>query len=42
MNSKLFVFNGIESGAIAAIIGGISPIIIAAFSNFKKNKRFFR
>jgi uncharacterized membrane protein len=34
--SILFAFNGVEAGAIAAIIGGISPIIIAALSNFKK------
>jgi uncharacterized membrane protein len=34
--SVLFAFKGIEAGAIAAIIGGISPIIIAALSNLKK------
>jgi uncharacterized membrane protein len=31
-----FAFKGIEAGAIAAIIGGIAPIIIAALSNLKK------
>jgi uncharacterized membrane protein len=32
----LFAFKGIETGAIASILGGISPIIIAALSNLKK------
>jgi uncharacterized membrane protein len=32
----LFTFKGIEAGAIAAIIGGIAPIIIAALSNLRK------
>jgi uncharacterized membrane protein len=31
-----FGFRGTEAGAIAAIIGGISPIIVAALSNLKK------
>jgi uncharacterized membrane protein len=34
--SILFAFKGIETGVIAAIIGGISPIIIAALVNLKK------
>jgi uncharacterized membrane protein len=34
--SILFAFKGIETGVIAAIIGGISPIIIAALANLKK------
>jgi hypothetical protein len=31
-----FALQGTESGAITAIIGGISPIVIAALSNLKK------
>jgi uncharacterized membrane protein len=32
----LFAFKGIEAGSITAIIGGITPIIIAALSTLKR------
>jgi uncharacterized membrane protein len=31
-----FAFNGMEAGAIAAAIGGVAPIIIAALGNLRK------
>jgi uncharacterized membrane protein len=34
--SALFAFKGLESGAIAAAIGGVAPIIIAALGNLRK------
>jgi uncharacterized membrane protein len=34
--SALLAIKGLEAGAIAAAIGGISPIIISALTNLKK------
>ncbi|MDR3341993.1 MAG: hypothetical protein LBT14_04250 [Treponema sp.] len=34
--SALFAFKGLETGAIAAAIGGIAPIIVAAIGNLRK------
>jgi uncharacterized membrane protein len=34
--SALFALNGLEAGAIAAAIGGIAPIIVAAMGNLRK------
>ena len=34
--SALFAFKGLEAGAIAAAIGGVAPIIIAAIGNLRK------
>jgi uncharacterized membrane protein len=34
--SALFVLKGLEAGAIAAAIGGVAPIIVAAIGNLRK------
>jgi uncharacterized membrane protein len=34
--SALFALKGLETGAIAAAIGGVAPIIIAAIGNLRK------
>jgi uncharacterized membrane protein len=34
--SALFAFKGLEAGAIAAAIGGVAPIIVAAIGNLRK------
>jgi uncharacterized membrane protein len=34
--SALFAFRGLETGAIAAAIGGVAPIIVAAIGNLRK------
>jgi uncharacterized membrane protein len=34
--SALFALKGLETGAIAAAIGGVAPIIVAAIGNLRK------
>jgi hypothetical protein len=34
--SAIFALKGLETGAIAAAIGGVAPIIIAAIGNLRK------
>jgi len=34
--AALLAFNGLEGGAIAAAIGGVAPIIVAALGNLRK------
>jgi uncharacterized membrane protein len=34
--SVVFVLKGLEAGAIAAAIGGVAPIIVAALGNLRK------
>jgi uncharacterized membrane protein len=34
--SALFAFKGLEGGAIAAALGGVAPIIVAAIGNLRK------
>jgi hypothetical protein len=34
--AAVFAFNGMEAGAIAAAIGGVAPIIVAAIGNLHK------
>jgi uncharacterized membrane protein len=34
--AAIFGFKGIEAGAIASVIGGVAPIVVAALGNLRK------